>query len=310
MVAVGIEVENFHIGDRVALEVGLPCEECELCQKGRYNLCKSIKFRSSAKAFPHFQGTLQERLNHPARWCYKLPEATSLDLGALLEPLGVASHASRRAQIPSEATLLVFGAGAVGLLCAYMAKQSKPRRVIIADIDKGRVDFAVKNGFADHGYIVPRKRGLTIEERLEIAKEIASDIGQIKVDSADDIGEVDVVFECTGVESCVQAAIYATKPGGRVMLVGMGTPIQTLPLSAAALREVDLCGVFRYANTYRSSIDLLSRKDHEIPDVSTLVTHRFQGLQNAHKAFEMAGKSTDANGHLVIKVIIAMGSIS
>lgn len=68
---VGSEVSNLKVGDRVALEVGLPCGSCDLCKGGRYNICKEMKFRSSAKAFPHFQGTLQERINHPAQYCYK-----------------------------------------------------------------------------------------------------------------------------------------------------------------------------------------------------------------------------------------------
>lgn len=71
VVAVGSQAEGFRCGDRVALEVGLPCEECERCKEGRYNICERMKFRSSAKAFPHFQGTLQERVNHPAAWCHK-----------------------------------------------------------------------------------------------------------------------------------------------------------------------------------------------------------------------------------------------
>lgn len=71
VVAVGSDVSNLKPGDRVALEVGLPCESCEYCASGRYNICRGMKFRSSAKAFPHMQGTLQERINHPARWVHK-----------------------------------------------------------------------------------------------------------------------------------------------------------------------------------------------------------------------------------------------
>ena len=91
------------------------------------------------------------------------------------------------------------------------------------------------------------------------------------------------------------------------MLVGMGTPIQTLALSAAALREVDLVGVFRYANTYAESIDMVSRRAPGDPDFASLVTHRFSGLDNAVEAFEMAGKTKDKEGRLVIKVMIDMG---
>lgn len=69
--AVGSAVTSLRVGDRVALEVGQPCERCELCRAGRYNICRDMKFRSSAKAFPHAQGTLQEQIVHPARWCHK-----------------------------------------------------------------------------------------------------------------------------------------------------------------------------------------------------------------------------------------------
>jgi L-iditol 2-dehydrogenase len=198
-------VSNFKEGDKVALEVGLPCGTCARCTEGRYNICKELRFRSSGKSFPHFQGTLQEKINHPAEWCYKLPEEVGLDVGALLEPLGVALHAFRRSLMPESATVVVFGAGAVGLLCAAVAKIKGAKKVIIADIDQGRLDFAVQNGFAHASYLVPMKRGKDIDENLAIARETAKAVGDI-----DGVGEVDVVFECTGVPSCVQAGIFVS----------------------------------------------------------------------------------------------------
>ncbi|KAI9695303.1 MAG: hypothetical protein M1820_008710 [Bogoriella megaspora] len=303
---VGSAIRNFKIGDKVAMEVGLPCEECERCKQGRYNICKGMNFRSSAKAFPHAQGTLQERINHPAKWCHKLPNNVSLELGALLEPLSVAIHSNRRAQLPPQSTVLVFGAGAVGLLVAAIAKIDGSATVVIADIDHGRVEFAVQHGFAHKGYTVPLKRGNDIDEHLTIAKDTAAAIGGLSRTDGSRVGEVDVVFECTGVPSCVQAAIYATRPGGRVMLIGMGTPIQTLPISAAALREIDLVGSFRYANTYAKGIEVVSRKGPNTPDFSKLFTHRFCGLEEADEAFEMAGKTKDANGQLILKVVIEL----
>ena len=88
------------------------------------------------------------------------------------------------------------------------------------------------------------------------------------------------------------------------MIIGMGTPIQTIPISAAALREVDLVGVFRYANTYPAALKLLSEKNERLPDISKLVTQRFQGLENIPAAFEMAGKVKYEKGNLVLKVMV------
>ena len=234
----------------------------------------------------------------------------------------MAIHASRRAQLPTGSTVLVFGAGAVGLLVAAMAKISGASTVVIADIDGGRVDFAVKNGFAHRGYTVPMKRGGTVEESLSIAKETATEVGKLQTASGKPVGEVDAVFECTGVPSCLQAAIYvsfsncslwtqtelskATRPGGKIMLIGMGTPVQTLPISAAALREVDLVGVFRYANTYPTGVEVVSKKGPDYPDFSKLVTHRYRGLEDVEKAFETAARTKDDDGNLVIKVVLEM----
>jgi len=197
---VGSQVKHLRPGDKVALEVGLPCGNCEVCKSGRYNICREMRFRSSAKAFPHAQGTLQERINHPAAFCHKLPESMSLEMGALIEPLSVAIHANRRAQLTSKngRNVLVFGAGAVGLLVAAVAKMEGCENVVIADIDQGRVDFAVKNGFAHRGFTVPMRRGEGIEEELEIARENAKSIGECSLEVDRTLGQVDAVFAGCG----------------------------------------------------------------------------------------------------------------
>ncbi|KAI0435967.1 alcohol dehydrogenase GroES-like domain-containing protein [Xylaria telfairii] len=301
--AIGSSVTDLQPGDRVALEVGLPCEACELCLQGRYNICKAMSFRSSAKSVPHAQGTLQTRINHPARWAHKLPEALSLEHGALIEPLSVAMHARSRAALKEGSSVLVLGAGAVGLLCGAVAKVAGAKTVVIADILPERTEFAVSNGFADARFTVPMARPQTIEEKLLYAQDVAEKIKGVEVAGAK-VGEVDVTFECTGVESCMHTAIYSTKPGGKIMIIGMGTPIQTIPISAASLKEVDLVGVFRYANTYPAAIELLGSKNERFPDVSKLVTQRFSGLSNIPAAFGMAGKVKDEQGNLVLKVMV------
>ncbi|KAI0476340.1 sorbitol dehydrogenase [Xylariaceae sp. FL0804] len=332
------QTPKFQLGDRVALEVGLPCEACALCRAGRYNICRGMQFGSSAKAFPHAQGTLRQRLNHPARWCHPLPAGVGLELGALAEPLSVAVHARRRAGLVSPSSssssssfsggrkeegeeeeakkeqrrVLVLGAGAVGLLCAAVCREAGARPVVVADINADRVRWAVDNGFADAGFTVPMgARPESIDDKLAYAQDFAAKIADVKVGSGDGatLGEVDVTFECTGVESCMHTAIYATQPGGKVMIIGMGTPIQTLPISAASLKEVDLVGVFRYANTYAEVLELLAGcrgGGARMPDVGKLVTQRFRGFDGIPRAFDMAGRVKDDQGNLVLKVVVDM----
>ena len=86
----------------------------------------------------------------------------------------------------------------------------------------------------------------------------------------------------------------------------MGTPVQTLPVSAAALREVDLVGVFRYANTYARVIEQLASAPAGLPDVRKLITQRFHGLASIPAAFDTAARVKDDNGDLVLKVLVDM----
>lgn len=88
------------------------------------------------------------------------------------------------------------------------------------------------------------------------------------------------------------------------MLIGMGSPIQTLPISAAALREVDLVGVFRYANTYEDAIKLVSSGNPLLPDLARLITQRYVGFEKIPNAFAMAGRVKDDEGNLVLKVLV------
>lgn len=132
----------------------------------------------------------------------------SLELGALVEPLGVAIHAHRRSGLPKGSKVLVLGAGAVGLLTAAVARIHGAETVVLADIDQGRIDFGVENRFATTKYLVPMKRGSDIDENISIAKETAATVGEVVGKDGQALGEFDAVFECTGVPSCVLAGIY------------------------------------------------------------------------------------------------------
>lgn len=105
--------------------------------------------------------------------------------------------------------MLVLGAGAVGLLAAAVSKADGAKTVIIADILKDRIDFAVANGFADASVLVPMERPQTIEDKLAYAQKVAAAVRETQV-GGEAVGEVTAVYECTGVETCVQTAIYVS----------------------------------------------------------------------------------------------------
>lgn len=120
-------------------------------------------------------------------------------------------HAGRRSAVSEGSTVLILGAGAVGLLCGAVAKVAGAKKIVIADILAERTTFAVDNGFADAAFTVPMARPQTIEEKLVYAQDVADKIKKVKV-NGEDVSEVDVTFECTGVESCMHTAIYVGSP--------------------------------------------------------------------------------------------------
>lgn len=195
----------------------------------------------------------------------RLPDHISFDAAALLEPLSVAIHSLNRAAPTPGSTALVIGAGTVGLLVAAMARHSGCAFVTIMDVDAGRVAYALEHGFATHGYVVPKPLHSSASsssifsssgsgmmggvqtpssdgamtpfgtyERLVGARGLAADVLAVAredmpaLDEDEDEG-VDMTFECTGKEPCMQTSLYATKPGGKVIMVGMVRPARLFP---------------------------------------------------------------------------------
>ncbi|KAL3866498.1 hypothetical protein ACJMK2_043792 [Sinanodonta woodiana] len=224
----GPGVTNLKVGDRVAIEPGVPCNTCQQCKKGRYNLCPDMKFCAT----PPYHGNLARYYVHAADFCFKLPDHVSTEEGALLEPLSVGVHACNRAGVTLGSRVLICGAGPIGLVNLLTARACGAAEVAITDLDQSRLDMAKKMG-ANHCIKV------TTKDPREMAQKIEEAFG----------GEQpEITIECSGATSSVQTAIYATKSGGCVVLVGLGLAEIPLPIVNAAVREVDIRGIFRYVN--------------------------------------------------------------
>jgi L-iditol 2-dehydrogenase len=301
---------SLKVGDRVAMEVGLPCRKCDLCTSGRYNLCPTLRFKSSAKTFPHLDGTLQGVITHPADMCHKLPDNVSFEQGALVEPLAVCLHGITRSQTGEGvpligSTALVLGAGAVGMLTAAALAVSGVSKIVVADIDQPRLQIveSMSHGkFNFKTYLLPRlPRPSSDEEAFSNAEKLSQDVTKFAGLPAG----FDRVFECTGVPSCVQLGCYAAATGGKLVLIGMGSSGMSLPTSTLALREVDMIGVFRYANCYPPAIALFA--SGQLDGVAeALVTHRVK-LEDGERAFRLAANAAKAGedeGRVPVKVMI------
>ncbi|KAL0577201.1 hypothetical protein V5O48_004799 [Marasmius crinis-equi] len=349
---VAAQYPNLRVGTRVAIEAGVMCRNCKYCSTGRYNLCKGLRFCSSAKTFPHLDGTLQEKMNHPAHVLHPLPDNVSFEQAALAEPLSVLIHASRRAGVcpspiqsfpslpqklssssapapingnspsitspdvfPKPRSVLIYGVGAIGLLACTLARAMGVQRVCAIDINQNRLDLAVREGFVDKDgayclSLPPRINGSAgPKEDPSAALKRAKENSLAALEKFSETDGFDVVYECTGAESCIQMAVHTAVTGGKIALVGMGSPNVHLPLAAAALREVDLIGSFRYAHTYPEALQLLASNSESSQEwnlgekVAKLVTHHFS-LADTKRAFETLAQGRDESGKVVLKVVV------
>ncbi|KAF2162060.1 hypothetical protein M409DRAFT_69295 [Zasmidium cellare ATCC 36951] len=267
VVGLGEGVEGFEVGDRVALECGIPCSKptCEPCRTGRYNACPSIIFYSS----PPINGTLRRYHAHPSAWLHKLPATMTFEEGALLEPLSVALAGIERSGLRLGDPLVICGAGPIGMVSLLAANAAGAAPVVITDIDENRLAMARR--------LVPRVRTVLVERGVEsqaVAGRIKRALGQ----------EAKLVIECTGVESSIHAGIYASRFGGTVFIIGVGKTFQEIPFMYASFREIDIRFQFRYRETYPKAIMLVSEG---LIDLKPLVTHRFT-LEQAQEAFDAA----------------------
>ncbi|XP_019627053.1 PREDICTED: sorbitol dehydrogenase-like [Branchiostoma belcheri] len=262
---VGEGVTHLKVGDRVAIEPGVPCRYCDYCKGGRYNLCLEMKFCAT----PPVDGSLARYYVHPADFCFKLPDHVSFEEGALLEPLSVGVHACRRAGVTIGSRVLICGAGPIGLVCLLVAKAMGAAQVAITDIDTKRLEVAKQMG-ADFPVHVTTRDG------REVADQVVRALGC----------NPDVTVECSGAEPSVQTGIFATKSGGVLVLVGLGPPTINIPIVNAAVREVDIRGIFRYANCYPTALSMVASGQ---VNMKPMVTHRFS-LEQTLEAFEASKK--------------------
>ena len=270
---IGAEVTSLQVGDRVAVEPGVPCRTCSYCKGGRYNLCPDVRFLAT----PPVDGSMAGSIVHPADFCYKLPDHVSLEQAAMLEPLSVGIHACRRGGVRVGSNVLITGAGPIGLTTLLSARAAGAAYVAVTDIVESRLRFARAAG-ADEA---------VLSRRDDAVSELAEGIGGF-----------DVSIDCTGAAQAVRDGILATRAGGKVVLVGLGADELTLPMVDAATREVDLLGLFRYANSYPTALSLVASGR---VDVMPLITDRYQ-LSDVNEAFDVASSGRDGT----IKVMVAV----
>ena len=273
---VGAGVTGLENGQLVAVEPGISCGHCEPCLSGHPNLCPQVRFCGT----PPVNGVFSEYAVMPAKNCFPLPQEFTAEQGALLEPLGIALHSVDLAQLKPGQTIAVLGAGPIGLLIAAVARACGASEVYMTEPLAYRREFA-------RSYVADAALDPYANEVVEEIRNLTNGRG------------VDVAFEAAGALETPQQAAAVTRPGGKVILVGIpADDTMTMNASTARHRGLTIKLVRRMKHTYPRAIRLVqSGQVHLDP----LVTHRFP-LSRIAEAFELVAGYRDGILRAIIEI--------
>ena len=258
IVELGEEVTKHEVGERVALEPGVPDGTCRECRAGRYNLCPNVQFFAT----PPVNGAFANYVNIHEDFAFTLPDDLSNNAGALMEPLSVGIWACRKAKVEAGDHVLVTGAGPIGLLAMQVALAQGATEVTVTDVAPERLEMAQKTGAT---------------RTINVSEEPLAHAGL----------EVDALIECSGNQRALKDGIHSIRPAGTAVVVGMGPGEESsIPLAFIQNREIWLTGTFRYANTYPAAIELAATGR---VDLDAIVTG-YYGLEETEEALQASRK--------------------
>ncbi|MEK4009357.1 NAD(P)-dependent alcohol dehydrogenase [Paenibacillus sp. FSL H3-0333] len=277
VVELGPGVKHLKVGDRVALEPGVTCGQCEFCKSGKYNLCPDVQFLAT----PPYHGCLMDYIAYPENMAFKLPDNVSSKEGALVEPLAVGLHAAAQGGVKLGDRVVILGAGCIGLVTLLACKAYGATEIVVVDIIEKRLEAAMKLG-------ATRVINARQEDVLEAVAAWTDGAG------------VDKVIETAGSEHTVKQTPYLVKRGGTIVLVGLAAKdIIDFDFMQIMFKEADIKSVFRYRNLYPAAIGAIA--DGKI-DVKGIVTHEFD-FEETQQAFDYVINNKED----VVKAVIKMG---
>ncbi|MCI2422765.1 2,3-butanediol dehydrogenase [Saccharopolyspora sp. K220] len=247
VVETGEDVRNVVVGDRVTIEPVYRCGKCPSCQLGHYNICQRIGFHGLMAP-----GGMAEYTVVPAWMAYRLPDSISPDLGALVEPMSVAYHATRLSEVHEGNSAVIFGAGPIGIGIWFALRGIGVEAVTIVEPSPTRREAIAALGAID----------VLDPARTDPAKHIAQRTRGHGADAA---------FDAAGVVSSISSALSCLAARRRLVAVAIyEQPVRT-ELLKLIMNESLIQGSLCYTSVdYRAVIDLMARGHY---DTTGWVTH-------------------------------------
>ena len=264
------------VGDRVAGTSHNACGVCQKCVEGQYNVCENYGKPGLHEQYGHnVQGADATYAVHNVKCIFRLPDSVSYEQGAMIDPASIALHVARRGNIKPGDTVVVTGAGAIGLLAGDGAAICGAARVIV--VGRGyRLQKAAAMGF--------ETVDSTAGDPVEAVRAMTDGLG------------ADVVLECAGVPETLDWAMAMLRRGGRCAMVGIPTKSIGLTAQSLVLDELELVGSRASAGEMRRVIPFVANGRMRVGE---LITHRFS-LEDYEQA--MATFTDRSSG--AIKIIV------
>ncbi len=271
IVETGDKVKNVKIGDRVTLEPCIVCGQCEACKSGNYNFCENISF-----TYRNGDGAMANYVVAQGQHVFKLPDSITLRNGCLIEPLSVATHAVRKADIRLGQSALVIGVGAIGLFITALLKRSGCSEITAVDFNDQHLKLAKELGATS----VINSKNEDFEKRIN---EITNNKGY------------DRSFEAVGKQSTFVQAMLSLKKNGLMTDIGIfEEPNIMIPASRFVTHEIRIQGAQGYCNDFPIAIEMAKQID-----LNKFITYEFK-LDQLQQALETAN-DRDKNA---IKVVV------
>jgi L-iditol 2-dehydrogenase len=237
---VGSRVTGWAEGDRVTFDSTIYCGQCAFCRQGKINLCDRRRVLGVSCEDYRRDGAFAEFVAVPQHILYRLPDGLAFEHAALVEPLAVAVHAVRRAPPTLNDTVIVIGAGMIGLALVQALSRAGCGQLIVVDIAPDRLALAAKCG-ATH------RINSSTEDALGAILRLTQGLG------------ADLAFEAVGLPATVDLALRCLRKGGSATLIGNVTPKAEFPLQAVVTRELTIYGSCASQGEYPACLDMLVR---------------------------------------------------
>jgi len=243
IVSVGAGVRDYEVGDRVVAMPLLTCGYCDNCRAGFPNQCQN---RSGLGM--NLDGAYAEYVNVAPKMLFRLPAELSWEQGALVEPLAVAMHAVNLAPLRLLDTVVILGAGMIGLTVLLAARTKGAGKIIATDLLEHRLDVARKLG-ADIA-INPEKEDVVGAIRAETGGKGAP-----------------IVFEAVGIGATANQSLLLARNGGNVIWIGNSEPEVTINMQQVITRELTVRGIYGFNEEFRLSIEAMRSKRIDLTEL-------------------------------------------